>query len=327
MSRLRAPLALMALVLLAPLADAHIQGARPIMQPAEGERTVMLQPSGLDLRVDLPLTSDPLRQPIRYDVRPATDGFRVEHREDGSDASEAFFAQWHIERILEYRDNNLNGLWDNEPDTLVKAWRPLHYQWRVGGIQQVVVAEVRAESAVWEANLTGAPELRLEVVAAGRTFSDEGAFVRPQDLAVYLNVAKLPPRDVGSLYAVEIRMRTEDAASLSLHVAEETPTALLADVPRRRALFVWGGEAVLDGAERRLGATLREERVEEGARSALLVLHIPVAESDFRFVLVWGLEYRIEVRRGAPEPPAALALLAVGAVALAARRTRDREKR
>lgn len=320
---MRARVLLLLALLLAPGALAHIQGARPILQRGQTERIVDLDPDGLDLNVDLSLVDDPLRQTVVHEVSPQAGRFRVEHREDGSREEGRFYAEWQVERILEYHDANLNGRWDPTADTPIRAWRPVHYQWTLAAIQEVQVADVRAQSVVWEANLTSAPDLRLEVVAAGKDFTDEGAIVRPQDLALYLDVKGLPPRATGDLYAIEIRARVQASTALSLHVAEETPTALLADAPLRRALFVWGGEAALDGREQRLDATLSEERDEgNGNRSALLTLHVPPAEQEMRFVLLSGVEYAIEQKRGAPAAGLPLLFAALGLAALRARRNR-----
>lgn len=309
---MRALVLLLLALLVVPSALAHIQGARPILQRGQTERIVDLDPDGLQLNVGLNLADDPLRQTVVHEVTPQAGRFRVEHREDGSRTSDRFYAEWQIERILEYRDTNLNGRWDATMDAPIRAWRLTHYQWGVAAIQEVQVADVRANSVVWEANLTSAPDLRLEVVAAGKDFTDEGAIVRPQDLAIYFDILDLPPRDTGDLYAVEIRTRVQGETALSLHLAEETPTALLADAPLRRALFVWGGEAALDGREQRLDATLSEERVEnDGNRSALLTLHVPPAEGEMRFVLLSGIEYAVASKRGAPALGVGLSLAAL----------------
>lgn len=310
-------------LLLAPGALAHIQGARPILQRGQVERIVDLDPEGLQLQVDLSLLDDPLRHTVSHQVSATSARFGVEYREDGSRADDAFSAQWQIERILEYRDSNLNGRWDSATDTPIRTWRPTNYQWGLATVQTVQVSDVRAQSVVWEGNLTSAPDLRLEVVAAGKDFTDEGAIVRPQDLAVYFDLLDLPPRETGNLYAVELRATASEQAALSLHTAEETPTALLADGERQRALFVWGGEAALDGREARLDATLSEERVgEDGNRTALVTIHVPAAEREIRFVLLAGLEYAIETKRGAPAWGGPLALAALVLAGAWARRNR-----
>ena len=315
----RPPARVVALVLVAlslvPTAAAHVQGARPVFQPAELDRDVALEPNALEMQFALHVPADPLRQAIRHRVYPPAGEIYMQHREDGSRAGEAFEAQFEIERILEYRDNNLDGRWEPATDTPLKVWRPANYQWRIGGIQRVQVADVQAESALWTANATASPDIRLEIVAAGKAFTDEGAFVRPQDLAIYLDVTELPARDVGSLYAMEVRARVDTGTQLALYESEEVPTALLATGERRRALFVWGGEAVFDGVEQRVDATLVDETVDDlGNRTALVVLHFPAAQREMRFVLVSALEYRIDVERGTPLG-GLLALLALAAVA------------
>lgn len=317
-----APALLLAL-LLAPMASAHISGARPIYQRAELDRNVLLEPDGLAMGYTLTTATDPLRQGVRHRLEPHTGRVFVEHRADASVADDAFQAQWELERLLEYRDLNLDGRWQPESDTAVRVWRFSHYPWRIGGIQRVQVADVQTESAVWTANLSGAPGLRLEAVAAGKSFSDEGAIMRPQDVALYFDVRDLPPRETGSLYALEVRARVDADTALSLHVAEETPTALLAERDRRLAMLVWGGEVLTDGFERRIEATLQPARVDDFGdnKTALLLLHLPPAEREMRFVIVSALEYLIEVRRGTPGLPLVLVLGAL-VVATLSRRNR-----
>lgn len=321
------PLLLLAL-LLAPPAGAHLPDARPTLQPVQPLRLVEYIPRGMALDVELHVALDPLRQGIVHRLDPAGDGFRVEHREDPSDSAETFFAQWDIERIIEYRDNNLNGRWEPDADLPLKTWRPEEYRWRIGGLQRVQVADVEAESGTWIANLSGAPDIRIEAVAAGVDLTDEGALARPQDVVLYFDITNLPPRSVGSLHAVEARVRVDDETALALHQVEDTPTALAADAPRRRAVLVWGGQALVDDTERRLGAELRDETAgEDGNRSALLVLHLPQADEGIRFVIVWGVEYLIEVRRGTPlGPELALVALALGIAVAGRGRTHAREK-
>jgi len=311
--------ALLLLLLVPAQVEAHIGGARPILQRAQGERIVDVQPGPMDVEVDLQLVRDTLRHLVTHRIDPPLSGFYVEYRKDASVADDRYWARWDFERLVEFRDLNVNGLLEPS-DTVVRSWRFDHYDWRRSPVQPVQVADVRGFSAVWEGNLTGAPSMRVEVAFTGKDFTDEGAVVRPQDVILYLDVTNLPPRGIGSLYAMELRVHVPRHAALSLHQAENTSTALLADAPMRRALLVWGGEAFLDGSEQRVDATIEDEQVgAQGNRTARLVIHMPTVDRSMNFVMVSGVEYEIEIKR--TPSPAALALLAA-ALALGARRRR-----
>lgn len=314
----RVLLALLLAILLAPAAGAHITGARPVLQRGQFPRIVDIQPAALDLDVGLDLEGDPLRHLVGHHIEPARGLLRVEYREDAS-VAEPFFGEWRFDRLVEFRDLNINGKYEPALDTAVKAWRFEHYAWRRAAIQQVQVEDVSARSIVWEGNLTGAPQIRLEAVFAGKDFTDEGIIVRPQDAAIYLDFLALPPRGVGSLYALEVRVRAHESADLTLHSAEGTNAALLSDMPLRRGLLVWGGEALIDGVEQRVNGTLEDERTESGERMARLVLHIPTADREMRFVMVSGVEYASEDQR-APFPGAIATGLALLVVAMLVRR-------
>lgn len=307
---------LLFLLIGAPFVDAHIQGSRPVLQRGQRERIVGLDPGPLDIRVDLSLDGDPLRQSIAHVLDPPRGTFTLEHREDASVAGGRFTAEWRFERLVEYRDANVNGRFEPNTDTAIKAWRFQHYQWTRGEPQTVQVADVRGNSIVWEANLTSAPHIRLEVVIAGQDFTDEGAIVRPQDIAMYLDLTDMPPRGLGSLYALEATVKVQSSTRLSLYQSDNTSTALLADQPDRRALLLWGGEALLDGAEQRTDATLEDERVgDDGMRTAKLVLHLQTVDRSMSFVMVSGIEYLTENRRASAPAPLFIAC-AVAALAL-----------
>ena len=313
-------LALLALLVL-PSALAHIQGARPVLQRIERDRIVDLQPDGLRLHADLLLSTEPLRNLVEHDIDPARGRFRVAHREDAALASGNFESTWEVQRLVEFRDANANGRFESEIDTAVKAWRLTHYQWRLSAVQRVEVGGVTATSSVWEANLTSAPDIRLEVVLAGLAFQDEGATVRPQDIAIYLDFLNMPPRSVGSLYALDVHASAPAASAFRMHAADNTSTAHLSEADDRLAFFVWGGEALVDGTEVRLDTLLADEDVDEaGNRTARLTLHMPTTDESIRYVLVSGIEYVQEAER----TPALwwAPLVAAVAISLAARARR-----
>jgi len=325
------PLAALLLVLLlaAPLAEAHIAGARPILQRSQLQRLIDLQPQGADLEVDLLLSSDQLRDPLRHlvshEISPSRGRFYVEYTRDASVRQDLFFAEWRFARLIEYRDLNFNGLYEPTTDTPVRAWRFDQFDWGAPDIQRVQVADVQGWGATWIGNLSNAPRMSLLVAFAGKPFRDEGALVLAQDVAIYFDVTNIPTRGIGSLYALEIDVRVPARATLSLHEAENTTAALLADAELRRGLFVWGGEALLDGREQRLLASLTDESVQGENRTAKLFLHLPTVDQSMRFVMVSGVEYVVQpARSGTPLPPTlALAALAL-AVALTTTRARRR---
>lgn len=302
MSRLVA-LALLALALAPSLAEAHLAGARPRIQPGELDRTVTLaEPEALALEATYTLAGDPLRHVVTHTIAPAKGVYGVEYREDGSRADGRFWAQWRFERLVEYRDLNVNGFYEPATDTAVRAWRYTHYQWTQGPVQNAQVSDITGVDVVWEGNLTGGPRLRTEVVMAGKDFTDEGAIVRPQDIVMYVDHTQMPERGLGSLYAIEVTVTTQPDVALSLFRVENTSTMLAADRDLARALLLWGGEAVIDGREQVIDATLGDERIgDDGNKTASFVLHLPPVDTSMRFVLVSGAEYLTEDKR-APMP-------------------------
>jgi hypothetical protein len=243
----------------------------------------------------------------------------VEHREDGSRSGERFFGQWRFERLVEFRDANVNNVYEPHVDLLIKSWALDHYQWQRQPIRSAEVEGVEGTDLLWDADLTGAPHVRAEAFLSGKSLVDEGAVVRPQDIITYLDFTQIPPRQIGSLYALEATVTVQADTRLSFHVVENASTALLADATGRRALLVWGGEALLDGSEQALFATLTNERIDEsGNKTATFTLHIPTVDSSMRFVFVSGIEYETENLR--TPFPGVLALLVVAALATLRRR-------
>lgn len=315
---MRAIALVLALVVLAPLAVAHVQNARPSLQAIQVNRLVTLQPQGLVIVGHLVNPVDPLRHAIEHELDPAEGRFRVEYRLDQSDASSAFFAEWGLTRIIEYRDLNVDGRYQPSTDTAVKAWRLEHYSWRPGGVRDVKVADVDATSAIWEGNLSGGPDIRIEAVIAGKEFTDEGALVRPNDVALYIDVTDLPARATGSLYAVDGHVRAASASRSAIYRVGEFTTAAVVDAPLRRAMLVWGGEALLDGREQAVVGTLGEPHVDGDTQTRTFALSLPPMERSMHFVLVSGVDYGAESRRGPLEW--GFVVVACGVAALLLRR-------
>lgn len=313
---MRLRVALLLVLLLAPSALAHLQGARPILQRGQRERIMEVEFEGLVANVRLLQSGEPLRQSVRHVIDPPRGVFLVEHREDASDPEDSFWARWEIVRLVEYRDLNVDGRFEPERDTPVKAWRLQHYQWRIAARQSVLVGDVTGTSIVWEGNLTGAPDLRVEAVFAGKDFTDEGAVTRPQDVLLYIDILDLPSRGVGSLYAMEALVTVQGATQLSFHRVQDVPTAALADAPSRRAMLVWGGEALLDGREQRLDATYGAPVEKGGNVSRALLLHIPTTDESMRLVVLSAVEYASENLRAPSAAPGALVAILVLVVLL-----------
>lgn len=320
-SRRLATLAILA-VLLLPQAAAHLQGARPVLQLNERGRIVDLQPEGFAVRAGLSLSGEPLRHYIAHDLDPRTGAFALEYRRDASRSETAFDSVWKVGRLVEYRDTNTNGRYEQTIDGAARVWRFTAYEWERPIIQRVEVGGVTATSAVWSGNLSGAPRIRLEVVVAGQDFVDEGVRVRPQDAAMYLDFLDLPTRGVGNLYAFEWEVTVPEDGRLTFHTVEGTPTALVALADLQSSFFLWGGEALLDGAETRFNATLEDERVAGGNRTARLLLHLPTADDSIRFALVSALEYGTESRRQPIGLPVVVLAVTLAALLAAGRRRR-----
>lgn len=311
------------LALLAPLAGAHVEGARPVLQRAERERTVDVRMEGVTAIVDLSQKADPLRETVRHVLDPARGRFSVEHRPDASAREKAFNVTWEVARLLEYRDLNHDGRFQPDVDTPVKSWRLQNYRWTVSGPADVSVGGVPAKSIIWDGNLSGSPRLRIEVAIAGMDFVDEGARARPQDVMIYFDVRNIPQRSVGSLYAIEGSVTLPPDATLSPALAPtNVTTGALVDLGPRRALLIHGGEALLDGSEQRIPLTLDAPRTPDGGNTAAAMrLHLPITDRAMHFVLVSGVEYELPVERAPGVPFPLVALLLVGvATALRARR-------
>lgn len=314
--------ALLALLMIAPTAVAHLPGARPILQRAQFDRIVDLRPGDVALELHLEVETDPLRHLVIHEMDPSQGRFYVEYRKDASVAEGRYYALWDFRRLLEFRDVNANGKFEDATDTVVRSWRFEYFDWRRDDLQNALLEDVRGFTTIWTGNLTGAPTMRIQAAFAGKDFADEGAIVRPQDVILYYDVTNIPERGIGSLYAFEIDVSVRDDAVLALHRVNETPTAILADAYLRRAFLVWGGEGLLDGREQRLDAEILDETVAEGNKTARLVVTLPTVDRSMRFVMVAGIEYGTEQERSPTPMPPILAAVALAIALLLGRRRR-----
>lgn len=318
----RVAAALVLLLLMAPAVEAHLAESRPILQRSQFPRIVDLRPADPGIELLLEIENDPLRHVVIHGIEPSRGIFYAEYRKDASIGADRFFVLWQFERLVEFRDVNLNARFEPASDTVVRSWRFENYDWRREAIQTVQLADVQGTSAIWAGNLTGAPSMRMQVAFAGKDFTDEGAFVRAQDVILYYDVTNIPERGVGSLYALEFALTVQEDSALSLFRVEGTPTALLADTFLRRGFLVWGGEGFFDGREQRVNATIEDEGVVDGNRTAKLFIHMPTVDRSMRFVMVTGIEYASEAARSPSPTPSWLAVAGCAFAALAARRRR-----
>lgn len=297
---MRRILAALLLALLAlPLAGAHIAHERASLQRFQVERLVEARVEGRIVIVDEVLANDPLRQLVRHTADGTRGAFTVEHRKEASSTADRVVVGWTLTRMVEYRDANSNLLFD-PADAVVRSWRLESYRWNVSEIRDVTLAGEKAKSIVWTGNQTGGPGLTLELAAVGKEVTDEGARIRPQDVALYIDVHGIPPRQVGNLHAIEGELRYGVAGAVTRDEATNTTVALRVDEAGRRAFLVWGGEALLDGKEQRLRATLGDPATKGENVTQPFRLHFPAFEHDARLVVVSGIEYALPTQRPTP---------------------------
>lgn len=313
------PLALAAL-LLAGVAGAHVQHDRPYLQATEAPREVMANLTGTTARFDLSLAPDPLRDFVRHTFDPARGVVRVEHRDHASGGSAAF-AEWRLLRVIEYRDDNLNFVYD-AGDDVVRAWRLGGYPWNATGPRSVTVGGQAAQSVLWTGAVEGGPFVAFEVAAAGRQVSDEGALARSQDALIYLDLLNFTGRGVGHLYAIQAELAAPEDAIVARDADEARTYGVAIDVGGRRAFLVWGAEALLDGAEQPVLFSLGEPVVAGGNATWSVAWSFPSFDRNARMVMVSAIEYPLPQGRPSPAGGAATAALALALVAilLAARR-------
>lgn len=302
---------------LASLASAHLEHDLPHLQGREENRRVETTKNGTLVTVDLVLNSDPLVNLVRHRVDLAHGIFETEFRRDDSDAQGAFRTRITIVRIIEYRDQNADLHFENDSDAIVRSWRFDAYNWETAPWHAVFIGGQQAQDTAWAGNVSGAPDVKFELGAAGLAFTDEGAKVRQQDVIVYADMKGFPPRGVGDLYAIEGTIRTTQGGAPSIHRLTDAngtslPVALLATTPDRLAFLDWGGQATLDKVEQNLNVTLSSKVDAAGDRG--FIIDLPRFDKTVHMVMVSGVEYLLPDRRS---PDVALPL-GVGAVLILA---------
>ncbi|HEX2021106.1 MAG TPA: hypothetical protein VHH36_00210 [Candidatus Thermoplasmatota archaeon] len=310
---------LLALVLVvgaaAPLAQAHLPFERPYVQAGEGARTVNVTVDGPRARFEMTQDDDPLLDLVRHEMDLARGIVRVEHRRDPPSAGDAIFAEWRLARVVEYRDANRNFLFD-AGDTVARAWRPASYAWNVTGPAPARVGDLTVQLVTWNGSAPTGPAIRFQAAAAGRDFTDEGARVRPQDVALYLQMDGFSGRGVGNLYALEAQVVAREGSSAVEETSPNGTFGLHVDLGGRRAYLVWGAQATLDGAETDVAFTLGEATVADGNVTWPAIWHFPLFDRSARMVMVSAVEYPLPTERPSPGMEAGL-VGALGALLLA----------
>lgn len=315
---------LVVLVLAAPLAHAHLDYERPILQAGQPPRNVDILSVGGAGEVTLYDRTDPLRNVVWHDVQPARGLFRVEHRADPPQASDAFWLQVEMARLVEYKDFNTDGRLTEGLDNVVKTWRLASPTWRATEVQNASVGGATGRIISWDANLSGGPRVELILAATGLEVADEGARARPQDVLLYLDFVGMPPRGTGHLHALEGTFTAPANADLAPILSDQNATVgVRADGDGRRALFVWGGQAQVDGREQSVGFHLGEPTVADGNATWPYRLHFPIMDEGAHLVLVSGIEYEVRGER-TPLAPwlAPLALAGAGLARAGSKRFR-----
>lgn len=305
---------LLVLVALVGEAAAHIDHTRPSIQGFEAPRTVEMRVSGLDAKADLVLTNEPLRQLITHTAAPRGLFLGVAHRPDLSSSQDEAAFRWELTRLVEYRDANGDARFDEGTEPVARQWRFASYGWSVSGIRNVTVGGAAAKDVLWTGSIRGGPNASVEVAAAGAAFSDEGARVRSQDIIVYLSFTGFPERGVGNLYALEGRLVAPRGAAVETINAQNATVGVYGHHADRRGFFVWGGEALLRGAEKPVEFSM-EAPSDDGANlTRVFRLHMPIFDGDARFVLVSGIEYDVPTGRQPLIPALPLWALLAGAL-------------
>lgn len=306
------------LVLLIPLALAHADHTRPSLQESEETRTVHATLAGANATIELLRASDPPADYVRHVIDMKRGVVSVEHRPQASQADAAFTVRFVLTRVLEYRDQNHDGAYTPGVDAAIRSWKPSSYVWNASGPSPVRVADVQGQLLRWQGNASGAPGVRLDAVLAGAAFVDEGATVRAQDAALYLDLTDFPLRGTGNLHAIEgvVEAPPGATARLDTGTGANLTAGLVVEAPGRLAFLDWGAEGTVDGKEQRLAVDLDDAKP-DGTRE--FRLHLPLMDESLRLVMVSGVEYAKENRR-ADAVPVAMVLLVAACVGLAFRR-------
>lgn len=290
--RLRA-LLLLAL-LLVPVAAAHLDHTPPRIQDFQTRRQSLLDLEGKRAHLDMLLVGDPLQHFIRYSVYPTQGRFDATYRVSASDTDGGFATSFRFDRLVEYRDVNEDLEFDPQIDTLVRQWSFEEASWSDPRPALATIQRVSAQTAHWQGRFAGgdAPNMTLMIAGGGSAaFTDEGAYILPQDMVVYLELMNFPARATGHLFALDGEMMASKEARVVKDGVDNTTTGIVMTEPRRFAVFQWGGTALVDGRERIISATLGEPRTEEDRQVRTFRLNLPISDERARFVIVYGVEY------------------------------------
>lgn len=315
--RLRALLLLC--LLLVPLAAAHLDHAPPRIQSFQDKRQALLDIEGKRAHLDMLQVGDPLQHFIRYSVYPTEGRFDASYRYAASDTDDPFKVSVRFDRLVEYRDVNSDLQFDPNIDVTVRDWKFSQASWSDPAPAPATIQRISAQTVHWQASFAGtqAPEATFMIAGAGGgVFTDEGARVLPQDMVMYLEFLKLPPRGTGHLFALDGEVRTAEKATVFEHRLENTTTSVVVTEPRRFAAFQWGGTALVDGKERIISGTLSEPTRAEGESVRTFRLNLPIADERARFVIVYGVEY-LPPPKGIPDAGAAGLVVGLAAAAFA----------
>lgn len=322
---MRSATLLLVLLLATPLAAAHIDHDRESIQRFQYPRSVNMTTDGLTARADLVLVVEPLRHLVRHTVDPRVLVITSEHRADASVPDSGGIVRWELTRLVEYADTNLDGIFQPAQENVARSWRFVGQSWNASGVRDVAVSNAIAKDHLWEGATRAGPNITVEVTAAGRAFTDEGARVRNQDVIIYLDIHAIPERGVGRLHALEGRVVLPRGGDIATESAQNATVAMHADVAGDRAFLVWGGEALLDGREQPLRFSLDPPTTEEdGNVTRAFRIHFPATEHDARLVLVAGMEFvEPDTRRSfLPWDTMPMLAAALAAAAVAGRRLR-----
>lgn len=287
------------LVLAFPSAVAHVARPWPSIQGSEPFRTADVSLSGTAATIALTTNADPTRHYVELAVDPKGD-WRTEYRLDPPDADNAFRAVWNWTRLVEYKDLNADGRFEQNADTVVRSWRFGAYLWNVTPVTTAFIDNLKVQTVTWNGQAPGAPTIRIQIAVAGRDFTDEGQKARPQDTLVYMDVFGLPPRGIGNLHSFEGSLTFPEDASTAIWRTEDLESAFLVSRPARQAHLAWGGTAVLDGNETGVRGAIDEAHDTPDGRVAGWTLDLPRTERTMRFVMALGVEFVPTNVRGTP---------------------------
>jgi hypothetical protein len=305
---------------LAPaLVEAHIDHERPHIQSFQSGRSPLMTVTGKAAHVEMVSRLDPMTNAVTYDLDPSRARLASDYRAQPSDNSTSFVTVWELTRFVEYHDGNADGRYQPASDTVVRAWRLSAYEWNVTGPRSVLIGAQEARDVVWTGRLLGAPNLTLELDAAGAPFTDEGARVLPQDVILYLDAAGFPPRGSGDLYALEGTLRAPAGATVVHDVATNASqpnvtAGMLIQGSDRQSGLDWGAQATVDKAEQFVTLAVDEPQ-QDGTRA--FRIDYPRFDKSLRQIFVASVEYVVPAVRGSPGVEMVVILAAIAGSAFA----------